>query len=98
MAKLCTSGCGWGVQVALGGRCVRGAGWGYTTRNVGVEYLRKYNYTLSIKSSMLWRILYCQEGFYFAQKKEKKSFSPLMFLTLKNLCELQLLLLVQLVQ
>lgn len=40
----------------------------------------------------------CQEGFYFAEKKEKKSFSPLMFLTLKNLCELQLLLLVQLVQ
>lgn len=66
---------GWGVQVALGGRCVCGAGWGCTTRNVGVEYLRKYSYTLSIKSSMLWRILDCQEGFYFAQKKEKKFFT-----------------------
>lgn len=68
-----SSSCGWGVQVTLGGagRCVHGAGGGCTTRNVGVEYLRKYSYTLSIKSSMLWRFLYCQEGFCFAQKKEK---------------------------
>lgn len=78
MAKLCTSGCGWGVQVALGGRCVRGADWGYITRNVGVEYLRKYNYTLSIKSSMLWRI--AKKASTLQKRRKKKVFHLLCFL------------------